>query len=124
MALLQHLERKQELLAEHVLAPPVIGLRRQHRDRILGQLIAAKGGLAAPDREQHIARDAELLLDGAQRRVVIGRELLALLGEPRDRRLAHVIGRRLHELGLRRRRRLAARNLKIRQRQVRLDLMR
>ena len=62
-AVLQHLQRGQELAAEHVLAPAGIGLRRQHADRVVRQLVAAVGGLAAPDRQDDRGRHAELPLD-------------------------------------------------------------
>ena len=48
-------------------------------------------------------------------------ELLALRGEPRDRAFAHVVRRRLHELGLLRRRVGAARHGEIGQRQIGLE---
>ena len=89
---------------------------------MLGQLVAAEGGLAAPDREQNISRHAELLLDRGERAAVLGAELLGLFGKPRDIRFLEVVGRRLHELGLSARRRaLPARKIEIGQRQIGLD---
>ena len=117
-AVLQHLQRGQELAAEHVLAPPGVGLRRQHADGVVRQLVAAVSGLAAPDRQQHRGLHAELPLDRIERRAVRVEEFLALGGEPRDRALAHIIGRRLHELRLLRRLVGPPRQREIGQRQI------
>ena len=102
-AVLQHLQRGEEFAAEHVLAPADIGLRRQHADGVVRQLVAAVVGLAAPDRQHDRGLHAELPLDRIERGAVRLEELLALRGEPRDRILSHIIGRRLHELRLLRR---------------------
>ena len=61
--LLQDFQRGEEFVAEHVLAPPDVGLRRQHADRVVRQLVAAERGLAAPDRQDHLRRHAVALLD-------------------------------------------------------------
>jgi hypothetical protein len=121
LAVLQHLERVQELLAEHLLAAAVIALRGEHGDGVLRQPVAAERGLAAPDREQHVARHAELVLDRRERTGVLGGELLGLRRQVRDAGLADVGGRRLHELRLpARRRAFAPGQLEIGQRQIRL----
>ena len=117
--LVEHLERVEQFLREHLLAAAVVALRRQHRDGVLGQLVGAERGLAAPDRQQHVAGHAELLLDRRQRAFVLDGELLGLRGQPRDVRVLDVVGRRLHELGLAGRRPAgAARNIEVRQRQI------
>jgi hypothetical protein len=122
VALLHHLERVEELLPEHVLASSVIALGGEHRDAVLGQLVGAEVRLAAPDRQQHIARHPGLLLDRGQRASVLGRELLRLPRHARDIRFLDVVGRRLHELGLAARRcTLAARQVEIGQRQIGFD---
>ena len=122
VSLLQHLERVEQFLLEHVLAASVVALGRQHGDGVLRQLVAAESGLAAPDRQQDIARNAVLLLDRRKRAAVLGREFLRLLGEPGDTGLADVIGGRLHELGLSARRRAGpSGQIKVGQRQIGLD---
>jgi cold shock CspA family protein/ribosome-associated translation inhibitor RaiA len=119
---LQHLERVQQLLPKEVLPPAVISLRGEHGDGVLRQLVAAERGLAPPDREEDIARHAELLLDRGKRPGMLGGELFALRGEVGDVRLLDVVGRRLHEFSLpARRRAFPARKIEIRQRQIRLD---
>ena len=100
VALLHQLERKQEFLGEHLLAPAGIGLRREHADRVMRELVRAIGGLAAPDREHDFRRHAEALLDRAQRDAMVGGELAALIGEARQRDFAQVIRRHLDEFGL------------------------
>jgi hypothetical protein len=79
VALLQHLERVEQLLAEEILALAVIGLRGEYRDRVLRQPVAAERGLAAPDGKD-ITRRAVFLLDPPGRRAVVG-ELLRLRRE-------------------------------------------
>src|SRR2546430_13004788 len=59
VALLQHLERVEELLPKHILAPPVVALGGKHGEGVLRQLVAAERGLAPPDRKQNAARHAE-----------------------------------------------------------------
>ena len=93
MPLVDDLEREQEFLAEFFLALADIGLRREHPHGVVGQLVGAVGGLARPDREHHIRRHAELALDPGERRAVLYRQPLALLGEPRNRRLGNVVRR-------------------------------
>ena len=57
MALLQHLQREQEFLAELLLAPPEIRLRRKRAHRAVRHFRRAIAGLARPDR-QHDRRPA------------------------------------------------------------------
>ncbi len=122
MALLQHLQRVEELLPKEILPPSVITLCGKHGDGILRQPVAAECRLATPDREQDISRHAELLLDCGERAAVLGGELFALLGKVRDVRLLDVVGRRLHEFSLpARRRALPARKIEIGQRQIGLE---
>ena len=87
-------------MAEHVLALAHIGLGGEHADRVVGQLVMAEIGLAAPDREHHRAGHAELLLDPFERRGVLRAQLRALGGEARNVGLLEIVGRRLDELGL------------------------
>ena len=100
VALVQHLEGIEQLLPEHVLAAPIIGLGRQHGDGILRQLVGSEGRLASPDREQHISRHPELLLNGSQRAAVLGCKLLRLFRQMSDVALLDVIGGGLHEFRL------------------------
>ena len=125
MALLENLEREQKLLAELVLALAEIALRRQHADRVVGIGCAAEIGLATVDGEHDGRIDAELLLDLGERRAVLLKQLAALPGKLRDRRLFDVLCRRLHEFRLSGRRpfRPAGQN-EIGQRQVGLEAAR
>jgi hypothetical protein len=100
VALLQHLHRQQEFVAEHVLALAHIGLGGEHAHRVVLLIGVAEVGLAAPDREQHWTRHTELLLDRIEGRGVLGAQLRALGGEAGHIRLFEIIGRGLDELGL------------------------
>ena len=104
-AVLQHFQRRQELVPEEVLALPVKALRREHTGRAVREFISAERGFAPPDRQHDLRRHAELLLDAGKRRAVLIEQLTALRGQVRERQLAQVLGRRLHELGLAARRR-------------------
>ena len=116
------LQRIEQFLAEPILAAAVIALRRKHADGVVRQLVAAKRGLAAPDRQDHVRRHAEFLLDGGEHGTVLGGEFLAALGKPRDGPFADVVGRGLDEFGLPARRlALAARQVEIGQLQIGLD---
>ena len=121
-AVLQHLHRQQELVAEHVLALAGISLGGEHAHRVEAILGVAEVGLAAPDREQHRPRHAELLFDRGERRGVLGAKLRAFRGEAGHVRLLEIIGRRLDELGLPALRRLGAPgDREIGQRQIGLE---
>ena len=122
VAPLKHFQRQQEFLEEHVLALARIGLGGEHADRIMGQIVVAEIGLAAPDRQHHAARHPESLLDRRKRGTVLIAQLLALRGEARNRALLEVVGGSLDELGLAALRRFGpTRNGEIGQRQVRLQ---
>ena len=120
-AVLQHLQRVEEFVAEEILALAGEGLRRQHAHGIEAVLLAAVIGLARPDRQHHGAGHAELALDARQRVLVLRGECFALRGQAREGRLAQILPRRLHEFGLLRRRLLAAGDVEIGQRQIRLE---
>ena len=125
MPLFQHLKGIEQLLSEHILAPAVIALRRKNADCLLRQLVVAEVRLASPDREEHVAGNAELLLDGRERSVVLRRKLLTSLCEARNARFPDIVGRRLHELGLSTRRRaLPSRQIEVRQRKIWLHSLR
>ena len=122
MAVIQHFERVEQLLQEHVLAPTVIGLRGEHGDAVLGQLVAAERSLAAPDREQHIGRHPEFLLDRGKGASVLGGQPLRPPGEPRNIGLLDVVGRGLDEFGLSARRHtFPAGQIEIGKSEIRLD---
>ena len=93
LSVLSDFQRQQEFLAEFVLALAQIGLRRQHADRAARILGAAVIGFAAEDREHDGRIDAELPLDGAERRPVLIVELAAGGREPADRALLDIVRR-------------------------------
>ena len=68
LPLVEDFQRQQKFLAELFLALAEIGLRRQHADGVAGVAGAAVIGLAAEDREHDGGVDAELPLDGVERR--------------------------------------------------------
>ena len=86
-----------------ILAPADIGLRRQHAQPVIGQRVAAVIGFAAPDREHDGGGHAEARFDPGKRRAIFRHQPLPLLRQPRDAGFLQIIGRHLHELGLRRR---------------------
>ena len=100
MALIEHLERIDELPLEHVLAPAVEGLRGEHGDGVLGQPITAECRFSAPDRQQDAGGHAEALLDCIERGAVLAEKFSALRGKSRDRRLFDVVGGSLNEFRL------------------------
>ncbi len=101
-ALAEHLQRQDELVAIAVLTPADPRLRGEHANRVERLLVAAIVGLPAPDREHDGGGHAEAGFDLVQRRPVLREQLSPLVREPRDRWLLDVVGRHLHELGLRR----------------------
>ena len=103
LAVAEHLQRQDELVAILILAAADIGLRRQHAHRVVRQRVAAVIGLAAPDREHDGRRHAEALFDPLKARAVFLHQPLPFFGELRDAGFLDVVGRHLHELGLRRR---------------------
>ena len=108
---LQHFQRQQELVLEHLLTLADISLGREHPDRIVRQPVGAKIGLAAPDRQQHVARHPELLFDRLERRAILLAQLRAARRKPGNGRLLEIIGRGLDKLRLAALRRLGtARN--------------
>ena len=102
-ALTEDLQRENELAPVLLLAAADIGLRRHHAQRVVRQPVAAIVRLAAPDREHDAGRNAKTLFDFVQRGAMFLHQLLPLRREPRDGSFLDVIGRHLHELGLRRR---------------------
>ncbi len=102
-AVLQHLQRGEEFVAEEILALAGVGLRRQHADGVEPVMFAAVVGLARPDRQHDVARHAELFFDARERALVLRGELLALRGQALEGRLAQILPGRLHEFGLLRR---------------------
>jgi hypothetical protein len=94
---------RDEFVAILILAPPDIGLRCHHTERIIGLLVAAVIGFTAPDRQHDAGRHVEALLDPGKRVVILLHQPLPFFGQPRDARFLEIIRRHLHELGLRRR---------------------
>ena len=125
VAFLQHLEREQKLLAELLLAPAEIGLRRERADRAVRHLRGAVVRSRAP---RSPARSAP----GTPKRCSIcasvarccSRELAPLRGEPVERGLLQILRGRLHELRLRGLAVRPAGDHEIGQRQVRLEAAR
>ena len=97
---LQHLQRGEELEPELVLAAPGEGLRRQHADGVVRQLMRAVGGLAAPDGDHDVAVDAGVLLDVEDVLLVLLEELAPLHGERAQVLRVEILERRFGELGL------------------------
>ena len=124
MAFLQHLQREQKLLAELLLAPPEIGLRRERADRAVRHLRGAVTGLARPDRQHDRAGTPKRCSISRQRRAMLLGELAPLRGERVERALLQVLRRRLHELRLRGLPVRPARDHEIGQRQIRLEAAR
>src|ERR1043166_2093361 len=89
-----------QLIAEKLLSPPHVRLRRQYLDGVAPAVSGGVVALAAPDREHDVARHPELLLDPGERVAVIGIELAAACREAHERRLPEIIRGRLHELRL------------------------
>ena len=84
-AVLQHLQRGEELAAEHVLAPPGIGLRRQHADARRAAACSRRKSVSRPQiASTHRGLHAELPLDRVERRAVLLEQRLALRREPRE----------------------------------------
>ena len=96
----QHPQTCDKLGTKHVLTLANIRLRRQHADRVVGQLIGAERRLAAPDRQQAISIDADLALYPFERHFMLGQQRAALACQARQRIGADVVLRRLGELGL------------------------
>ena len=120
-AVLQHLQRVQELVAEKILALAGEGLRRQHLQRVVRLALGAEIGFAAPDRQHHIAGHAEGLSRCAKACRDIGQRVSALRGQATEARLAQILPRRLHEFRLLRLLFRPARQRKIRQRIIGLE---
>ncbi len=102
-AVADHLQRQDELGAILILAPADIGLRRQHAQSVIGQRVAAVIGFAAPDRKHDGCGHAEARLDCGERGAIFLQQPLPFRRQPRDAGFFQIIGRHLHELGLRRR---------------------
>ena len=94
VSFLQHLQGEQEFLAELLLAPSEIGLRRERADCAVRQRRGAVIRLAAPDCQHDRAGDAEALLDFGKRRAMLPGERAALRSEAVECGLLQVFGRR------------------------------
>ena len=97
-------------------------VRRERADRAVRKLEPPKAVSRPPDREHDMWRHAELALDAEKRGAMLVEQLAALRREACEHRLAQVIRRRLHKLGLTTRRRFRpAGNDEVGQRQVGLQ---
>ena len=119
-AVLQHLQRVQQLGAEQVLAAAEIGLGGERLDDVIVRPVRPERRLPAPDGQHELALHAELALDLGEPGGVLrlqGPALLCQLGEVGG---AQILGGRLGELGLPLHVALAGQH-EVGQRQVRLD---
>jgi hypothetical protein len=119
-AVLQHLDRVEQLGAKQVLAAAEVGLRGKRLDYVVARLVRAERGLAAPDGEHELALDTQLALDLAEPLGVLGLQGTALIAELGEEGGTQILGRRARELGLALHLRLAGKH-EVRQRQVGLD---
>ena len=79
IALVDHTQRRQQLLLEKAGAPAVVGQRRQRRHhRVLAGILAVKA-LDPPDRQDKAGLHAVFLADPVQKRRMLGQHLLAAL---------------------------------------------
>ena len=99
-AILQHLQRMQELVAEHVLAASEVGLRGERLDGIVGRAMARRRRSRGPRWRARtgVARRVPARSWRALRRASLQR--LALLAELGEIGRRQILGRRLRELGL------------------------
>ena len=72
VAALDDLQRRDQLLAEQIRPPAVIGERGHRLDRRQIAHEAAEVGLERPERRDHRRRHAKLLLDALEQRAVLG----------------------------------------------------
>ena len=69
---LQHGERRQHLLAEHLPARRHESLRAEHLESVVGDFRRAEAGFSSPDGQHDPGRHAEALLDGGKRPGMVG----------------------------------------------------
>ena len=121
----EHLQREQKLLAELLLAPAEIRLRRERADRAVRQSSPRRSSVSRAQIASTIAPGTpkRCSICASVARCLFG-ERAALRGEPVERGLLQVLGGRLHEFRLRGLAVRPAGDHEIGQRQIRLKAAR